>query len=52
VGLGRIIDVVQRDGRWFLIGESGTALLSSEAPAGKEGSARAPLIRRMIFGDK
>lgn len=51
-GLGRIVDVAQRDGRWFLIGESGTALLSSEPPAAKEGSARAPFNRRMIFGDK
>jgi hypothetical protein len=47
-GLGRIVDVAQRDGRWFLIGESGTALLSSEPPAAKEGSARAPFNRRMI----
>ena len=51
-GLGRIIAVAQRDGRWFLIGEAGTALLSSEPPAAKEGSARAPFNRRMIFGDK
>ena len=51
-GLGRIVDVAQRDGRWFLIGESGTALLSSEPPAAKEGPARAPFNRRMIFGDK
>jgi len=51
-GLGRIVDVAQRDGRWFLIGESGTALLSSEPPAAKEDSARAPFNRRMIFGDK
>ena len=51
-GLGRIVYVAQRDGRWFLIGKSGTALLSSEPPAAKESSARAPFIRRMIFGDK
>lgn len=48
-GLGRIVEIVQRDGRWFLIGDSGTALLSSEAPAVKD-SARAPFTRRMIFG--
>jgi hypothetical protein len=35
-----------------LIGESGLALLSSEPPAAKEGSARAPFNRRTIFGDK
>ena len=51
-GLGRIVDLAQRDGRWFLVGESGTALLSSEPPAAKDGSARAPFNRQMIFGDK
>ena len=51
-GLGRIVDLTQRDGRWFLVGELGTALLSSEPPAAKDGSARAPFNRRMIFGDK
>ena len=50
-GLGRIVEVAQRDGRWFLIGESATALLSSEPPAAKQGPARAPFNRRMIFGD-
>ena len=42
----------QRDGRWFLVGELGTALLSSEPPTAKDGSARAPFNRQMIFGDK
>ena len=50
-GLGRIVDIVQRDGRWFLIGDSGTALLSREPPAAKDGPAREPFNRRMIFGD-
>jgi hypothetical protein len=50
-GLGRIVDIVKRDGRWFLIGDSGTALLSREPPAAKDGPAREPFSRRMIFGD-
>jgi hypothetical protein len=50
-GLGRIVDIVQRDGHWFLIGDSGTTLLSREPPAAKDGPARAPFNRRMIFGD-
>jgi hypothetical protein len=50
-GLGRIVDIVKRDGRWFLIGDSGTALLSREPPATKDGPAREPFSRRMIFGD-
>jgi len=49
-GLGRIVEILQRDGRWFLIGESGTALLSSEPRAAKDGLARAPFSKRMIFG--
>ena len=51
-GFGRIVYFAQRDGRWFLVGELGTALLSSEPPTAKEGSARAPFNRQMIFGDK
>jgi hypothetical protein len=51
-GLGRIVDIVQRDGRWFLIGDSGTTLLSREPPATKDGPTRAPFNRRMIFGDE
>jgi hypothetical protein len=50
-GLGRIVDIVQRDGRWFLIGDSGTALLSREPPTAKDGAAREPFNRRMIFGE-
>jgi hypothetical protein len=50
-GLGRIVDIVQRDGRWFLIGDSGTALLSRVPRAAKDGPAREPFDRRMIFGD-
>lgn len=50
-GLGRIVEVSQRDGRWFLIGESGTAPLSNDPPAVKAGSARAPFNRPMIFSD-
>jgi hypothetical protein len=50
-GLGRIVDIIQRDGRWFLIGDSGTALLSREPPAANGGPARDPFSRRMIFGD-
>jgi hypothetical protein len=50
-GLGRIVDIVQRDGRWFLIGDSGTALLSREPPAARDGPAREPFSRRMIFSD-
>jgi hypothetical protein len=50
-GLGRIVEIAQRDGHWFLIGESGTALLSSEPHVAKDSSARTPFSRRMIFGD-
>ena len=50
-GLGRIVDIVQRDGRWFLIGDTGTALLSREPPAARDGPAREPFSRRMIFSD-
>jgi hypothetical protein len=50
-GLGRIVDIVQRDGHWFLIGDSGTALLSREPPTARDGPAREPFNRRMIFGD-
>jgi hypothetical protein len=50
-GLGRIVDILQRDGRWFLIGDSGTALLSREPPKAKDGPAREPFNRRMIFSD-
>jgi hypothetical protein len=51
-GLGRIAAIVQRDGRWYLLGDTGAALLSSDGPA-VEGapSAPAPFSRRMIFGD-
>jgi len=50
-GLGRIVDIIQRDGRWFLVGDAGTALLSREPPTASAGPARAPFRRRMIFGD-
>jgi hypothetical protein len=50
-GLGRIAEIVEHDGRWFLIGDSGAAMLSSEPPAAKEAStARARFNRKMIFG--
>ena len=52
-GLGRIAEIVQRDGRWYLIGDSGAALLSSEPAAPREASPRrAPFGRPMIFGDE
>ena len=52
-GLGRIVEIVQRDGRWYLIGDSGAALLSSEPAAPRRASPRrAPFGRPMIFGDE
>jgi hypothetical protein len=52
-GLGRIAAIVQREGRWRLLGETGSALLSSDSPAAKNGPpASAPFNRRMIFGDE
>ena len=48
-GIGRVVEILQREGRWFLIGDSGTALLSSDPPAA-ESRSRAPFSRQMIFG--
>ncbi len=50
-GLGRVARIVVRDGRWILIGESGSALLSSVKTEGKDQAG--PLRnfgKRMIFG--
>ena len=51
-GFGRIAAIVQRDGRWYLLGDKGAALLSSEPTATKDSpSTDGPFNRRMIFGD-
>ncbi len=50
-GLGRIASIMQRDGRWALIGESGATLLTSDKPDPQEaGKGDGPFARRMIFG--
>jgi hypothetical protein len=47
-GLGRIASIQKLDGRWTLIDDSGSPLLTSEAPDSKDGSS--PFARRLIFG--
>jgi len=48
-GLGRIAAIVQRQGRWTLLDESGAVLLAADPPA-PAGAAVNPFSRRMIFG--
>ena len=47
-GLGLVRDVVWRDGRWAVIGDSGETLLTNGAQAAAGG--KAPFTRDMIFG--
>jgi hypothetical protein len=49
-GLGRVAAIVERDGRWTLLDDSGVVLLAADPPAGG-GAAANPFSRRMIFGD-
>ena len=48
-GLGRIAAIVERQGRWTLLDDSGAVLLAEEPPA-SPGPAVNPFSRRMIFG--
>jgi hypothetical protein len=48
-GLGRIAAIVEREGRWTLVDDSGAVLLAADPPA-SPGAAVNPFSRRMIFG--
>jgi len=48
-GLGRVAAIVERQGRWTLLDESGAVLLAADPPAAA-GVAVNPFSRRMIFG--
>jgi len=48
-GLGRIAAIVERQGRWTLLDDSGAVLLTADLPA-TAGAAVNPFSRRMIFG--
>jgi hypothetical protein len=48
-GLGRIAAIVEREGRWTLVDDSGAVLLAADPPASR-GAAVNPFSRRMIFG--
>ena len=48
-GLGRIAAIVEREGRWTLLDDSGVVLLAEDPPA-SPGDAVNPFSRRMIFG--
>jgi hypothetical protein len=48
-GLGRIAAIVEREGRWTLLDDSGAVLLAADPPA-SPGAAVNPFSRRMIFG--
>ena len=48
-GLGRIAAIVERQGRWTLLDDSGAVLLAADLPA-SPGAAVNPFSRRMIFG--
>ncbi|THD49324.1 MAG: hypothetical protein E7774_01395 [Bradyrhizobium sp.] len=48
-GLGRVAAIVKRDGRWTLIDDSGTSLLTADPPQ-SAAVAQDPFSRRMIFG--
>jgi hypothetical protein len=48
-GLGRVASIVERQGRWTLLDESGAVLLVADPPA-SPGAAVNPFSRRMIFG--
>jgi hypothetical protein len=48
-GLGRVAAIVNRDGRWTLVDESGAVLLAADPPQ-RAATAENPFSRRMIFG--
>jgi hypothetical protein len=48
-GLGRIAAIVERQGRWTLVDDSGAVLLATDPPAASAAPAD-PFSRRMIFG--
>ena len=48
-GLGRVAAIVERQGRWTLLDDSGAVLLAADPP-GAAGAAVNPFSRRMIFG--
>ena len=48
-GLGRVAAIVERQGRWTLLDESGAVLLAAD-PSAAPGAAANPFSRRMIFG--
>ncbi len=48
-GLGRVAAIVERQGRWTLLDESGAVLIAADLPA-SPGAAVNPFSRRMIFG--
>jgi hypothetical protein len=48
-GLGRVAAIVERQGRWTLLDESGAVLLAAD-PSASPGAAANPFSRRMIFG--
>lgn len=48
-GLGRVAAIVERQGRWTLLDDSGAVLLAADLPA-SPGAAVNPFSRRMIFG--
>jgi hypothetical protein len=48
-GLGRVAAIVEREGRWTLLDDSGAVLIAAD-PAASAGVAVNPFSRRMIFG--
>jgi hypothetical protein len=48
-GLGRVAAIVERQGRWTLLDDSGAVLLVADPP-GAASAAVNPFSRRMIFG--
>jgi hypothetical protein len=48
-GLGRVGAIVNREGRWMLVDDSGAVLLAADPPQ-KAATALDPFSRRMIFG--
>jgi hypothetical protein len=48
-GLGRVAAIVERQGRWTLLDESGATLLAADPPASPSAAVN-PFSRRMIFG--
>ena len=48
-GLGRIMAIVLRQGRWTLVDDTGAVVLTADAPAAAPAAVN-PFSRRMIFG--